>query len=40
MKRYKKLLILLAVLIVAVGGYFIIKSVTDKNDSADGITLY
>lgn len=40
MKRYKKLLILLAVLIVAAGGYFIIKSVTDKNDSADGITIY
>ncbi len=40
MKRYKKLLILSAVLIVAVGGYFIIKSVTDSNDSTDGITLY
>ncbi len=40
MKRSKKLLILLAVLIVAAAGYFTVKNIADKNDSADGITLY
>lgn len=40
MKRYKKLIILAAVLCVAVGGYFIIRTVSKGEDSSNGILIY
>lgn len=40
MKRYKKLIILAAVLCIAVGGYFAVRTFSKGSDSSDGILIY